>query len=102
MDALGGLLPILIIFAVFYFLMIVPQQKQAKRRKEMLDALVVGNRVETVSRVFGTITDVSGEMLTIDIGARGDSTKITIHREGVARVITDAELNGTSNKEIGK
>jgi preprotein translocase YajC subunit len=78
-----------------------PQSKQAKKRKEMIEALAVGNKVETVSRVFGTITEVNGEMLTILVGVN-DSTKIRIHREGVARVVTDEELSGASNKEISK
>ena len=101
MDALGGFLPLIIIIVVFYFLMILPQQKQAKKRKEMLDALVPGNKIETVSRVFGTITNAEGEMLTIQIGVN-DATKIKIHREGVARVVTEAELSGAANKEIAK
>ena len=101
MEGLGGWLPLIIIIVVIYFLMILPQQKQAKKRREMLEALVPGNKIETVSRVFGTITDVEGEMLTIQIGVN-DATKIRIHREGVARVVTDAELSGTANKEIAK
>ncbi len=101
MEGLGGWLPLIIVIVVIYFLMILPQQKQAKKRREMLEALVPGNKIETVSRVFGTITDVEGEMLTIQIGVN-DATKIRIHREGVARVVTDADLSGTANKEIAK
>ncbi len=101
MEGMNGLIFFVVFIAIFYLLIIMPQSKQAKKRKEMIEALAVGNKVETVSRVFGTITEVNGEMLTILVGVN-DSTKIRIHREGVARVVTDEELSGASNKEISK
>ena len=103
MDGAGGLIFFVVFIAIFYFLIIMPQSKQAKKRKEMIEALAVGDKIETVSRVFGTITEITGEILTISIGVNG-STKIRIHREGVARVVTDEELSNASsnNKEIGK
>ena len=101
MEGMNGLIFFVVFIAIFYLLIIMPQSRQAKKRKEMIEALAVGNKVETVSRVFGTITEVNGEMLTILVGVN-DSTKIRIHREGVARVVTDEELSGASNKEICK
>ena len=101
MEGMNGLIFFVVFIAIFYLLIIMPQSRQAKKRKEMIEALAVGNKVETVSRVFGTITEVNGEMLTILVGVN-DSTKIRIHREGVARVVTDEELSGASNKEISK
>ena len=101
MEGTGSLIFFVVLIAVFYIFIIMPQSKQAKKRREMIEALAVGNKVETVSRVFGTITEVNGEILTIAIGVN-DSTKIRIHREGVARLVTDDEMSGASKKEIGK
>ena len=90
MDVLQGLLPILLLFLVFYIFLILPQQKEAKKRQAMLNAIKSGDEVETVSRVFGTVESVTDDVVVLKIGASpSDSLKIRIHREGIARVITN-------------
>ena len=55
---LGLLLPMVLMFAVFYFLLIRPQRKKDKKVKSMLSALKVGDRISTIGGIFGTITDI--------------------------------------------
>ncbi|AMK11773.1 MAG: preprotein translocase subunit YajC [Pseudodesulfovibrio sp.] len=65
---LGGPLPMLVLmFAIFYFLLIRPQQKKQKAHRAMLDALKKGDKVWTNGGILGTIVDIDGDNLTIEI-----------------------------------
>ena len=93
-SILSSLLPLVIIIVIFYFLLILPQKKAAKARADMLNSIKVGDRVETVSRVFGTVSQVSDDKVVVNIG-KTQTMEIEIHKEGVARVVTDS-ANGES------
>lgn len=58
LGALGGLLPMLLIIAVFYMLLIRPQQKRQRQLQETISQLKVGDRIVTTGGVIGTITTV--------------------------------------------
>lgn len=67
---LGGPLPMLVLmFAIFYFLLIRPQQKKQKAHKAMLDSLSKGEKVWTNGGILGTIVDIDGDNLTIEIAS---------------------------------
>jgi preprotein translocase subunit YajC len=66
-NLLGGLAPFLIIFAIFYFLMIRPQQKQARDHKAMLGALRKGDEVVTNGGVIGKIYAVADKELMLEV-----------------------------------
>ncbi len=61
------LMPLILMFAVFYFLLIRPQNKRAKEHKNMLGALSKGDNVLTTGGILGRIVDVEGDILTLDI-----------------------------------
>lgn len=63
----GMLIPILIMFAIIYFLMIRPQQKQQKKHKAMISALKKGDKVITNSGIFGTVTGMTEAVLTLEV-----------------------------------
>ncbi len=83
-----SLVPFLLIFAVFYFLLILPQQKRQKHLKEMLDQLKKGDKVVTASGIWGTITNIGKHTVTLQIA---DNTKIKMQREHIARVRTEED-----------
>ncbi len=58
LGALGGLLPMLLIIAVFYMLLIRPQQKRQRQLQETISQLKTGDRIVTTGGVIGTITTV--------------------------------------------
>jgi len=60
-------LPLIIIFAIFYFILIRPQQQRQKKHKEMLDSLKVGDRVITIGGIYGVIRDIKGDVFTLEI-----------------------------------
>ncbi len=83
-----SLLPFLLIFVIFYFLLIRPQQKKQKQQQSLLDALKKGDKVVTTSGIWGTITNIGKETVTLQIA---DNTKIKMQRENVSRVRGEEE-----------
>lgn len=65
---LYSMMPILLMIAVFYFLLIRPQQKKQKAHKEMLSKLGKGEHVITAGGLLGRIVEVEGDILVIDLG----------------------------------
>ena len=61
-------LPMILIFVVFYFLLIRPQRKKDKEAKQMLDSLKVGDRICTIGGIYGTITRIKDDVLTVEVG----------------------------------
>ena len=64
------LVPLLLMFAVFYFLLIRPQQKKQRMHKEMLRALKVGDRVMTTGGIIGTIVEGGEQLVKLEIADR--------------------------------
>ncbi len=88
-TGLEALLPLVLIFVVFYFLLIRPQQKKQKQHKEMLTTIRRGDRVVTGGGIVGTVTKVidDGE-LAVEIT---DGVKVRVRRSLVASVISKTE-----------
>ena len=77
-----SLIPFALIFVIFYFLVILPQQKRTKQQKALLEALKKGDKVVTASGIWGTVTNLGKETVTLQIA---DSAKIRIQRDQIAR-----------------
>jgi preprotein translocase, YajC subunit len=75
-NMLASLMPFALIFLVFYFLLIRPQQKKAKEHKQMLAGLKKGDAVITAGGMFGRIVEVDGDTMVVDLG----ETKVTMGR----------------------
>src|SRR5437870_11209284 len=82
-STLLSLIPFALIFVIFYFLVILPQQKRTKQQKALLEALKKGDKVVTASGIWGTVTNLGKETVTLQIA---DSTKIRIQRDQIARL----------------
>lgn len=74
-------MPMLLIFVVFYFLLIRPQQKKMKEHKAMLQAIKRGDRVVTSGGIFGVVSHVGDDHLMVEIA---DGVKIKLSREAVS------------------
>ena len=72
------------IFAIFYFLLIRPQQNQRKERERLLAAVKRGDRVVTSGGLHGTITGLDETTVTLRVA---DQTKITFDRSAIGRVV---------------
>ena len=63
-------LPLILLFAVFYFLLIRPQQKRAKTHKQFIENLKKGDRVVTSGGMYGTITGVTDDSVTVEVAEK--------------------------------
>ncbi|HEY7531673.1 MAG TPA: preprotein translocase subunit YajC [Nitrospiraceae bacterium] len=86
MGSFLSLVPFVLIFVIFYFLLILPQQKRQKHQKAMLESLKKGDKVVTASGIWGTVSNLGKETVTLQIA---DNTKIKIQREHIARLRGD-------------
>lgn len=88
----GGLeafLPLILIFIVFYFLMIRPQQKRAKEHKSMLEALRRKDRVLTSGGIIGVVTKVDSDVeVSVEIS---DGVVVKVSRQMIASVLNKTE-----------
>ncbi len=88
-SPLTGFIPIIAIFAIFYFLVIRPQQKQTSEHKKMLGAIKKGDRVLTTGGVYGTVVNLRGPDLDLKIA---DEVKVLVTRASVSRLANKTEL----------
>jgi len=77
-NALVQLLPLVLIFVVFYFLLIRPQAKRAKEHKAMVTALAVGDEVVASGGILGKVTEAGEQYLTVEV-AEGVRVKVQRH-----------------------
>ncbi len=76
-------LPLILIFVIFYFLLIRPQQKKAKEHKDMLGNLKKGDKVMTNGGIYGLIEDIDENTITLKVGIK-DDVRIKIGRGYIA------------------
>ena len=84
-NPLIQIVPLVLIFVVFYFFMIRPQQKKQKDREKVLDSLKRGDKVVTIGGVHGTVAGIDTEKKTVLVQV-SDSTKITFDRTAIANI----------------
>jgi preprotein translocase subunit YajC len=91
-SSLIGLLPLLLMGGVFYFLLIRPQQRRARAQRELLGSVEVGDEVVTTSGMFGTVIEIDDEddIVTLEIAP---ATRIRIVRAGIGRIIVDEAID---------
>lgn len=83
-SAITSLIPLVIMFGIFYFLLIRPQQKKAKEHKALLEALKKGDQVVTAGGMHGKITSVDDSVVTIEVA---NNVNIKFNKGHVAAVI---------------
>jgi preprotein translocase subunit YajC len=84
-GGLLGFLPLILIFVIFYFLLIRPQQKRAKDHKTMLDNLKKGDKVVTSGGIYGVIEEVKTNTLVVKIS---ENVRAKIGKAYIASVRT--------------
>src|SRR4051794_11890968 len=84
-NFLSGLLPILLMIAIFYFLVFMPMRKQQRNQKELLKSLQNGQTVLTTGGIIGTIIAVNDDNLILRI--KPDNLKIQVARSAVSSLV---------------
>lgn len=88
LETIQGLLPLIVLFVVFYFLLIRPQMTQQKKRKELLLSLQEGDKVRTIGGIYGNIEKIRDDEITVRIA---DNTRIRMARFGIETIIKEKE-----------
>tara|TARA_R110002049_G_scaffold63439_11_gene168647 strand:+ start:2405 stop:2728 length:324 start_codon:yes stop_codon:yes gene_type:complete len=83
-SPLGMLLPMVVIFGAFYFLLIRPQQKKQKAHQALVAGLGVGDEVMTAGGILGKVTHVSEHYAAVEIA---DGTTIKVQKASVSQVV---------------
>ena len=82
-DTLMGLIPILVMFVILYFLMIRPQMKKAKEHKQMLDALQKGDEVVAMG-IYGKIAKISDSKVSLEIA---DHVTVQVQKQAISTLL---------------
>ncbi len=98
-GGIAAFMPLIILFVIFYFLLIRPQQKRAKEHKEMVNNLKKGDRVITSGGIHGTIASLDESTITLEIA---EKTKIKINRGNVAGLVQGSSSAPENTKEDTK
>ena len=80
---ISSFMPLILIFVIFYFLLIRPQQKKAKEHKQMMEDLKKGDKIMTNGGIHGVSEDVDGDTLTVKIGV-GSDLRVKVSRGHIA------------------
>ncbi len=88
MEQIGAFLPLILLFVVFYFLLIRPQQKQQKQRKEMISNLKKGDRVVTIGGIHGIIKEIDETNISLRVA---ENINLKMSRAAVDRVLQEDE-----------
>ena len=88
-NAFMGLLPMVLIFAIFYFLLFLPMQRQKKQQRQMLESLQNGNVVQTSGGIIGTIVSRRDEDDTLVLRVKPDNIKLEVARSAVAARLSE-------------
>ena len=88
-SLLSGILPVVLMIAIFYFLVFMPMRRQQKNQKEMLKSLVNGQTVVTSGGIIGTIVGVNDDTLILRV--KPDNVKIQVSRSAVTNVVKPDE-----------
>ncbi len=83
-----GIFMLLIMFAIFYFLLIRPQQKRAKQHKALIEALKPGDQVVTAGGIHGKVVAVQESIVTVEISS---GVRIKVSRSSIASSKAEAE-----------
>ena len=83
-GGLLGMLPLLLIFVLFYFMLIRPQTKRAKEHKNMVEAMSKGDEIVTNGGLLGRVTEVGESFLTVRIA---DGVEVKVQKQSVSTLV---------------
>ena len=96
MGGIMSFLPFIAIIAIFYFLIIRPQNKKQKETKKMLETLKKGDRIITIGGIHGTIQTVREQSVIVRVD---DTTKIEFSRSAISSVVSVAKEEKNDSKD---
>jgi preprotein translocase subunit YajC len=95
-SQLISFLPLVLVFVIFYFLLIRPQQKKAKDHQQMLSKLKKNDEVMTSGGIYGKVTNLADNVVTLEVAP---NVRIRVHRPQISAVVTGEKTSGKEAKE---
>jgi len=89
MSSLTGMLPLVLMFVVLYFVMIRPQMKKQKEHRSMIDALAKGDEIATAGGLVGKVTKMGESFLSVEIAT---GVEVQVQRHAVVQVLPKGSL----------
>ena len=87
-NALMGMLPIILMFVILYFLMIRPQMKRQKEHRNLIAALAKGDEVVTAGGMLGKVTKVNDSYVTVEVSELADKpVEVIMQKSSVSNVL---------------
>ena len=90
MSSLTGMLPLVLMFVVLYFVMIRPQMKKQKEHRAMIEALAKGDEVATAGGLLGTVTKLGESYLTLQLAP---GVEVQLQRSAIVQVLPKGAIN---------
>ena len=88
-SSLMGMLPLVLMFVVLYFVMIRPQMKKAKEHKAMVEGIAKGDEVATAGGILGKVTKVGDSFISIEVSA---GVEVQLQRSAVVQVLPKGSI----------
>ena len=95
-GALVSFAPLILVFVIFYFLLIRPQQKKAKEHQRMLGQLKKNDEVMTSGGIYGRVTTLGDNVVTLEVAP---NVRIRVHRPQISQVVTGEKPAAKEGKE---
>jgi len=92
----ASFIPLILMFVIFYFLLIRPQQKKTKEHRQMIDNLKTGDRIITSGGLHGRITGISENALTVEIA---EKVRVKVNRGSVSALMQGSTPPAAPKKE---
>ena len=92
-GGLMGLLPLILMFVVLWFLMIRPQMKRQKEHKAMLDKLSKGDEVLTNGGIAGTVAEIGDNFITVEVA---ENVRIRVQKGAIGNVLPKGTLKSAA------
>ena len=90
LSSLTGMLPLVLMFVVLYFVMIRPQMKKQKEHRAMIDALAKGDEVATAGGLLGKVTKLGDSYLTLELV---QGVEVQLQRSAIVQVLPKGAIN---------
>ncbi len=90
-GGLGAFMPLIVLFAIFYFLLIRPQQKKAKEHQSTLNALKPGDTVITNGGLYGTVMRIDDHVVTLQCS---DKVRVKVIKKAISAKVDPSTFEG--------
>ena len=99
MQGLGSIIPLILMFVLFYFLLIRPQQKRTKAVSQMQNELKKGDKIVTIGGLHGFVDSIDESKVVIKCG---DGSRLTYDRNAIREVTESAKTTATADVSLEK